>query len=116
MDDIREIRAIVRTECLARILEGLKESRVTRIYVSRVHAVGAGVDPEDFQVTGEEGEAFTEKSRVEFVCRAERVEELLDVIRSCGRTGHRGDGLVTVYGVADVFNIRTGDHDRVALQ
>jgi len=115
MDDIKEIRANVRTEFLARVLQGLKQARITRVFVSKIHVIGAGVDPEDFQVTSEEGEAFTEKSRVEFLCPSERVDELLNVIRSCGQTGHRGDGLVMVYDLAGVFSIRTGDHDRVAL-
>jgi len=115
MDDIKEIRAIVRTECLARVLQGLKQARITRVFVSKTHAIGAGVDPEDFEVTSEEGEAFTEKSRVEFLCPSARVDELLKVIRSCGRTGHRGDGVVMVYDLADVVSIRTGDHDRMAL-
>jgi nitrogen regulatory protein PII len=115
MDDIKEMRAVVRTECLPRVLQGLKQARITRIFVSGIHAIGAGVDPEDFRVTSEEGEAFTEKSRVEFLCPAERVEELLNVIRSCGQTGHRGDGVVMVYDLAGVVSIRTGDHDRLAL-
>lgn len=112
---MKEVRAIVRTECLSRLVQALKKAKVTRFYVSRVHALGAGVDPEDFRVSMDEGEAFTEKTKVEFLCLASRMEELVELIRVCAQTGHRGDGVIIVSEVTDVVNVRTGDHDRVAL-
>ncbi|HKJ02931.1 MAG TPA: P-II family nitrogen regulator, partial [Longimicrobiales bacterium] len=63
----------------------------------------------------DEGGTYTEKSKVEFLCRAERCDQVVDVIREWSRTGHRGDGVVIVADVTDVVNVRTGDHDRIAL-
>lgn len=115
MSAMKEVRAIVRTDCLSRLVQALKQTKATRFYVSRVHALGAGVDPEDFRVSMDEGEAYTEKSKIKFLCLAERVNELVEVIRVCAQTGHRGDGVIIVSEVTDVVNVRTGDHDRVAL-
>lgn len=115
MSAMREVKAIVRTDCLSRLVQALKEANAARFYVSRVHALGAGVDPEDFRVSMDEGEAYTEKTKVEFLCPAERVDELVEVIRRCAQTGNRGDGVIIVSEVTDVVSIRTGDHDRVAL-
>lgn len=115
MSELRHVRAIIRTDRLSRLVQGLKKASVTRFYVSRVHALGAGVDPEEFRVSMDEGEAYTEKSKVEFLCLVDRVEELVEVIRSCAQTGHRGDGVILVSEVSDVVSVRTGDHDRVAL-
>ena len=115
MTEMKDVRAIVRTDCLSRLVQALKKAKATRFYVSRVHALGAGVDPEDFRVSMDEGEAYTEKSKVEFLCPADRVEELVEVVRACAQTGHRGDGVIIVSEVTDVVNVRTGDHGRVGL-
>ena len=115
MAGMKDVKAIVRTECVADLLKALKNSDVPRFYLSRIHAVGSGVDPEDFKLSLDEGSVYTEKTKVEFVCSADRADELVDVVREWARTGHRGDGVVIVSNVTDVINVRTGDHDRIAL-
>ena len=115
MSDLREIKTIVRTETLARLLEALEGAGVTRFWVSHVHSLGAGVDPEDFRLSFEDGGTYTEKAKVEFVADASEIEALTEVIRQHGGTGHRGDGVVLVTEVAHVVNVRTGDRDRLAL-
>ena len=115
MTAMREVKAIVRTECVPDLMHALKSAEVARFYLSRIHAVGAGVDPQDFRLSLDEGGIYTEKTKIEFLCAAERVDELVEVVREWARTGHRGDGVVVVSPVTDVVNVRTGDHDRVAL-
>ena len=115
MDRMRDVKAIVRTDCVQDLIQALKDAEVTRFYVSRVHAFGAGVDPKDYRLSIDEGGTYTEKAKVEFLCRAERCDELVGLIREWSRTGHRGDGVVIVTDVTDVVNVRTGDHDRIAL-
>lgn len=112
---MKHVRGIIRLEALPRVIQTLKESNVTRLYVSRTRAMGAGVDPEDYRVSADEGETYTEKAVVEFLCAAERVGELRDVIRQAAQTGHRGDGVIIISDVFDVVSVRTGEHDRVAL-
>ncbi len=115
MTTMREVKAIVRTECVPDLIHALKGAEVARFYLSRIHAVGAGVDPEDFRASLDEGGVYTEKTKIEFLCAATRVDDLVAVVREWARTGHRGDGVVIVSSVTDVVNVRTGDHDRVAL-
>ena len=115
MSEMRGLTAIVRSDCIPRRVRALNETGVGRVYLSRVHALGAGVDPEDFRVSTDEAEAYMEKTKVEVLCSTERVDELLEAIQTCPRTGHRGDGLVVVSEISEVVNIRTGDRDRVAL-
>jgi len=112
---MKEIKAIVRTECLAELIDALKEAEVSRFYISRIHAVGSGVDPEDFRLSLDDGGVYTEKAKLEFLCRAEQADELVDVVRTWAKTGHRGDGVVVVTEVSDVINVRTGDRDGIAL-
>jgi hypothetical protein len=46
MTDLREVRAVVRVDCVPELLAALKGAASTRFFVSRIHALGAGVDPE----------------------------------------------------------------------
>jgi len=115
MEPMKHVRAMVRTECVEELIRALEGADVARFYVSRVHSFGAGVDPEDFRLSVDEGGTYTEKVRVEFLCRAERLDELVSLIREWSCTGHRGDGLVIVSNVTDIVNVRTGEHDRFAL-
>ena len=115
MSDLRQVTAIVRTDCVPELDQALKGTEATRFYLSRVHALGAGVDPEDFRVSLDDGSVYAEKTKVEFFCPAERTDALVEVVREWARTGHRGDGVVVVTDVIDVVNVRTGDRDIAAL-
>lgn len=115
MDRMREVKAIVRAESVQDLILALEDAEVTRFYVSRIHAFGTGVDPEDFRPSMDEGGTYMEKAKIEFLCRAERSDELVALVREWSGTGHRGDGVVIVSDVTDVVNVRTGDHNRFAL-
>lgn len=115
MDSMKHVKAIIRTECVQDLMLALTEADITRCYVSRVHAFGAGVDPKDFRLSMDEGGSYTEKATVEFLCRPERCEEIVALIRERSCTGHRGDGVILISDVTDVVSVRTGDHNRIAL-
>lgn len=115
MTTMSEIKAIVRTDHVPGLIQALKGAEVQRFYLSRVRAVGAGVDPKDFRLSLDEGSTYTEKTKIEFLCSGGRVHELVELVREWAKTGHRGDGVVIVTNVSDVINVRTGDRDRVAL-
>ena len=112
---LKELKTFVRPDTVAGLVEALKEAGVTRFWVSHVHSIGAGVDPEDFRLSFEDGGTYMEKVKVEFLAEESEVERLTGIIRGCGCTGHRGDGVVVVTDVAGVVNVRTGDHGKLAL-
>lgn len=115
MTAMSEVKAIVRNDFLPDLVSSLEKAEVTRLFVSRIHALGAGVDPDDYRLSMDDGQAYTEKAKVEVLCPTEAVEAVIGVIRECACTGRRGDGLVVVSGVREVVNIRTGDRDGLAL-
>lgn len=115
MHALKEIKAVVRRDCVPELIRALKGADITRFFVSRIHALGAGVDPEDYKLSLDDGEAYTEKAKVEFLCGAEEAEAIVALIREWARTGHRGDGVVIVSNVSDVVNVRTGDRNHIAL-
>lgn len=116
MDQLVEIRAVVRTEMLDRVIHCLKESGVPRLTVCHVHGVGAGVDPAFSRVSFEEGTEYADKALLQFVCAGERCDMFTELIARAARTGRRGDGIVTVHPVLDATRIQTGTQGLEALR
>jgi len=116
MSEMVDIRAIVRLEMLDRVVQTLRESGCPRLTVTRVHAIGSGMDPTNPKYGFEEGSAYVDKAQVEFVCGAGRCEMFAELIARAARTGNRGDGIVYVHRVDEVVKIRTGKTGLAALQ
>lgn len=112
---MKEIKAIVRTDRVQAVVKALEGAGTARILICHVHSLGAGVDPEDYRVSVEEGSAYTEKSKVEVICEDADVEVTVDVVSTAARTGHPGDGIVVVSDVERVIRVRTGDEGSLAL-
>lgn len=116
METIVEVRAIVRIAMLDRVVSCLKESGVPRLTVTRVHAIGAGVDPASTKLSFEEGSAYADKAQVQFICDAERSRMYTELILGCACTGRQGDGIVSVHPVRAIIKIRTGAEGLAALR
>jgi len=116
MHDMVEIHAIVRPEMLDRVVRTLKESGVPRLTVTRVHAIGAGVDPASERFSLDEGSAYAEKAEVQFICGGNRCEMFTELIARAARTGRAGDGIVSVRPVLSVTKIIDGAGGLDALQ
>lgn len=103
-----EVRAIVRRELLDRVVHCLKDSGVPRLTVTRVHAIGAGVDPATARIAAQEGSEYADKAVVQFICADENCTSLMNLIATTARTGRPGDGIVSIHPVENVIKIRTG--------
>ncbi len=109
------VKAIVRTERVERVVTALRQAGVPRLIVCHVHAMGSGVDPEHYRLSLEAGGAYTEKAKIELICRSEDVARLVELICKEARTGHRGDGIVAVLDLVRCVKIRTGDENQLAV-
>lgn len=61
---------------------------------------------------------FTNAYRViklEIVIKDEHVPDLLDIIKKNGRTGYRGDGIIIVSQVEEVYRVRTDETGVLAI-
>lgn len=116
MAKMAEVRAIVRIEMLERVVRALKDSGVPRLTVTRVHAIGAGVDPASARLSLEEGSEYVEKALVQFICDRDRCRMYTQLIARSARTGRRGDGIVSIHPVGAVTKIRTGTEGLEALR
>ncbi|NIR61399.1 MAG: P-II family nitrogen regulator [Gammaproteobacteria bacterium] len=112
---MKELKVICRKERVERVVATLRAAGVPRLTLSHVHALGSGVDPEHYRLAFEEGAAYTEKAKIELVCRGEDVPRLVDLVLESCRTGQRGDGVIFVTDIARVVKIRTGDENALAL-
>ncbi|MGE5287755.1 MAG: P-II family nitrogen regulator [Micromonosporaceae bacterium] len=115
-DGMVEIRAVVRREMLDRVVRMLKEAGVPRLTVTRVHAIGAGVDPAMAKLSLDEGSDYADKALVQFVCGGDRCTTYTELIIRAARTGRQGDGIVYVQPVVAVTKIRTGQSGLTALR
>ncbi|NIS65092.1 MAG: hypothetical protein GTO05_08030 [Gemmatimonadales bacterium] len=116
MSNMVEIRAIVRPEMLDRVVRTLKESGVPRLTISRVHAIGAGVDPASERFSLDDGSAYADKAEIQFICGGERCEMFTELIARAARTGRQGDGIVSVRPVVNVTRIINGATGLEALR
>lgn len=112
---MKEIKAIVRRKRVQAVVDALEEVGAARILICHVHSLGAGVDPEDYRVSFEEGATYTEKSKVEVICEDGEVPGVVEAISRTARTGHPGDGIIVVSDVERVVQVRTGDEGPLAL-
>jgi len=112
---MQEIKAFLRMERAQSVVVALRNAGVPRLTLSHMHSLGSGVDPEHYRLSFEEGSAFTEKVRLELVCRAQDVDRFVEIILREARTGHRGDGVVFISGVDRAVKIRNGDEGVLAL-
>lgn len=116
MSGMVEVRAIVRLAMLDRVIQTLKDAGVPRLTVTRVHAIGAGVDPAAVRLSVDEGSEYADKALVQFVCDGERCAMFAELISAAGRTGRAGDGIVYTVPVHQVTKILTGATGLEALR
>ncbi len=112
---MKRIEIILRTECVERVVRGLRENGVPRLTITHVHSLGSGVDPEHYRLSFEEGAAYTENAKITLVVKAEMAPSLIELVRTRACTGHQGDGVIFVCDVERVVKIRTGEENALAL-
>ena len=107
------LKIICREERIDAVVAALRAAGALRLFVTHVHSIGSGVDPEHYNFS--EGGAYTKKAKIEVVCRPEDVAGLIAAVRAKANTGQRGDGVIIIADVERVVKIRTGEEDVVAL-
>jgi nitrogen regulatory protein PII len=112
---MKEIKAVVRTDRVQAVVKAVEQIGAARILVCHVHSLAAGVDPENYRVSFEEGTTYTEKSKVEIVCGDDAVDGIIEAVTVAARTGHPGDGIIIVSEIERLVEVRTGDEGSLAL-
>jgi nitrogen regulatory protein P-II 1 len=58
---------------------------------------------------------FTKKVTLELICSDDTADDIVSTIARAAKTGHPGDGVITVADVARVVRIRTGEEGKGAV-
>ncbi len=109
------IVAIVRTERLSAILEGLFKAHVSGLTISHVQGHGGEREQvETYRGTTVKME-LSDKVRLEIGVSNHFVDTTVKTILAAARTGAVGDGKIFVLPVEKVVRIRTGEEDEAAV-
>ncbi|MGH7818779.1 MAG: P-II family nitrogen regulator [Candidatus Binatia bacterium] len=112
---MKEIKAYVRVHMLDNVIRGLEDAGFTDMTVIDVRAIRRGLRDEDIEYSLELAGRYMNVAKVAMVVRESDVDEVVQIIRKCARTGQKGDGLIYLCPVNDAIHIRTGASGESAI-
>lgn len=109
------IVAIIRPEKLNDVLESLFQADVRGITVSRVEGHGGEFEPVETYRGATVKMELRDKVRLEIGVSEPFVERTVKAVMDGARTGEVGDGKIFVLPIDQVYRIRTGERDQLAV-
>ncbi|MDQ6761250.1 MAG: P-II family nitrogen regulator [Bacteroidota bacterium] len=104
---MREIKAIVRRNLAGIVIATLRNEGFLSISISEVEGTGKFTRTPDVLVFNLPA-SYNKMSKLEIVCRKEDVQKIVEIIHKYGGTGEKGDGLVYISEVIQIYKVRTG--------
>ena len=104
---MREVKAFIRHFRATEVINALRDQDFKSITVTDVEGTGRFTRPDDrpslkFTVT------HSKMAKLELVCKREDVTKIVQIISEYGGTGEKGDGIIYISEVAQIFKVRTG--------
>jgi nitrogen regulatory protein P-II 1 len=112
---MKKIEAIVKPFKLDDIKNALDGKGVYGMTVSEVKGYGRQKGHREMYRGAEYITDFVPKIKIEVVVAADRVDELVDVLREAANTGKIGDGKIFILPVERVVRVRTGEQNEDAV-
>ncbi len=112
---IREIKAFVRQACVEPVISSLTALGIGSISIISVDGVGGLSDPRSGKLSVKYPIRYSKIAKIELVCRADDVDEIVNCIRKSACTNTSGDGMIYVTDVDRIIKIRSGDEGTSAL-
>ena len=109
------IVAIIRPEKLNDVIESLFQADVRGVTVTRVEGHGGELEPVETYRGSTVKMELTDKVRLEGGVSESFAERTVRAVLDAARTGAVGDGKVFVLPVQNVYRIRTGEADELAV-
>ncbi len=109
------ITAIIKPHMLDDVRDALSRLEVQGMTVTEVKGFGRQKGHTEIYRGAEYSVGFVPKVRLEIVVANERVEAVVESIKSSARTGEIGDGKVFVSDIEQAVRIRTGEVGENAL-
>ncbi|MEO8167567.1 MAG: P-II family nitrogen regulator [bacterium] len=113
---MKEIKAFVRVTLLEEVVAGLSQAGFCCMSIIDVSGLGNLADPKDSKYSLEFVQRTSKMAKIELACRDEEADKAVEVIRTKGRSGDAGDGIIFVLPLEKAVKIRTGDTGDGILQ
>jgi nitrogen regulatory protein P-II 1 len=110
------IKAYIRYRKAEEVYNALKKAGFSSMTFVECEGTGQYSDNEEDHISDKY--PFTYAYRVvklEIVAGKEHVPDVLDIIKNNGRTGYRGDGIIIVSPVDEVYRVRSDEKGILAL-
>jgi nitrogen regulatory protein PII len=104
---MKEVRAYVRATIANHVVEALVRDGFLTFSILEVRGIADGV-PHGLDFSIQLGDRYVRMLKFEIVCRDERAERVVEIVRAAAHTGHTGDGLVVIAPIDDAVRISTG--------
>jgi len=104
------VKAYIRTFLADDVISALKDLKAPRLTAIDVKSLGDEIDPKDLKISMELSSTYTTMVKIELICTDECVERVKETILKQARTGHKGDGLISISPVEEAISIRTGEN------
>jgi nitrogen regulatory protein PII len=115
MTAMKEIKAYLRPDRADDVIRALEETGVSGMTVIDVAAMAGWADPRSKRYSSRYTARYSQVVKLEAVCSAVEVDQIVETIRQTGCTEHPGDGKIFVLPVEDAISIRTGERGVSAL-
>lgn len=112
---MKKIECIIKPFKLEDVKEALADMGISGMTVSEVRGFGRQKGHTELYRGAEYQIDFIPKIKVELVIPAERVNEVVNLVKNAAQTGTIGDGKIFVYDIEQVVRIRTGETGPEAL-
>jgi nitrogen regulatory protein P-II 1 len=110
------IKAYIRQRKLESVYNALTSSGFFSMTMIECEGTGQYVDHEKVHISAKY--PFSEAYKViklEILVSGEHVKNVVSIIRQAGRTGYRGDGMILVSPVDNVYKVRTDEEGIPAI-
>ncbi len=109
------ITAIIKPHKLEEVRESLGTLDVTGMTVTEVKGYGRQRGQSEIYRGAEYAISFVPKVKLEIAVEADRVEPIIEAIKSAAGSGQIGDGKIFVMSLEQAVRIRTGETNTNAL-
>ena len=111
---MREVKAFIRRTRTNDVVKALRRNNFKSMTITEVEGTGRFTRPDSepslkFPVT------HSKMSKLELVCKREDATTIVQIISEVGGTGEKGDGIIYISEVEQIFKVRTGKENKEDL-
>ena len=112
---MKKVEAIIKPFKLDAVKEALEKEEIFGMTVTEVKGFGQQKGHTELYRGAEYQIGFVPKIKLEIITVADKVDLIVDTIRTAAASGKIGDGKIFVSPVESVVRIRTGEKDEDAI-